>query len=257
MPLPLDDRLSIGIQNIHRRTEPATASWQPTIDEMQALVSLVDDCGYDSLWVGDHIAFAVAIFDPLLQLAQAAVVSRRLKLGTNVYLVPLRHPVPVAKQAATLDHLSEGRLIFGVGGGGEFPKEFEACGVPLAERGARLTAAIPLLRQLWSGEPVTYEGRHFGGFREVSMQPPARQPGGPPIWVGGRADAALARAGRLADGWISYVVTPEMFRGSLAKIAAAAAAAGRQVEHFGTGHLLFTRLDDSYEKALQAATLAL
>ena len=257
MALPLDDRLSIGIQTIHRRTEPATAPWQPAIDEMQALVRLVDDCGYDSLWVGDHIAFAVAIFDPLLQLAQAAVVSRRLKLGTNVYLVPLRHPVPIAKQAATLDHLSEGRLIFGVGIGGEFPKEFEACGVPLGERGARLTAAIPLLRQLWSGEPVSYGGRYFGAFSEVLMQPPARQPGGPPIWVGGRADAALARAGRLADGWISYVVTPETYRDGLGKIAAAAEAAGRKIEHFGTGHLLFARLDETYDKALDAAAATL
>src|SRR5712671_1818141 len=166
MELSLEAGLSIGIQNIHRRTEPATAPWQPAIDEMQALVRLVDDCGYDSLWVGDHIAFAVAILDPLLQLAQAAVVSRRLKLGTNVYLVPLRHPVPVAKQVATLDHLCEGRLIFGVGVGGEFAKEYEVCGVPLGERGGRLTAAIPLLRQLWSGEPVSYEGRHFGAFSE-------------------------------------------------------------------------------------------
>jgi len=257
MALSLDDRLSIGIQNIHRRTEPATAPWQPTIDEMQALVRLVDDCGYDSLWVGDHIAFAVAIFDPLLQLAQAAVVSRRLKLGTNVYLVPLRHPVPIAKQAATLDHLSEGRLIFGVGVGGEFPKEFEACGVPLGERGARLSAAIPLLRQLWRGEPVSYTGRYFGAFSEVSMQPPARQPGGPPIWVGGRADAALARAGRLADGWISYVVTPETYRAGLETIAAAADAAGRRIERFGTGHLLFARLDASYEQALDAAAATL
>ena len=257
MALPLDDRLSIGIQTIHRRTEPATAPWQPAIDEMQALVRLVDDCGYDSLWVGDHIAFAVAIFDPLLQLAQAAVVSRRLKLGTNVYLVPLRHPVPIAKQAATLDHLSEGRLIFGVGVGGEFPKEFEACGVPLGERGGRLTAAIPLLRQLWSGEPVSYGGRYFGAFSEVSMQPPSRQPGGPPIWVGGRADAALARAGRLADGWISYVVTPETYRDGLGKIAAAAEAAGRKIEHFGTGHLLFARLDETYDKALDATAATL
>jgi len=257
MALPLDDRLSIGIQNIHRRTEPATAPWQPTIDEMKALVRLVDDCGYDSLWVGDHIAFAVAIFDPLLQLAQAAVVSRRLKLGTNVYLVPLRHPVPIAKQAATLDHLSEGRLIFGVGVGGEFPKEFEACGVPSSERGARLSAAIPLLRQLWRGEPVSCSGRYFGAFSEVSMQPPARQPGGPPIWVGGRADAALARAGRLADGWISYVVTPETYRAGLETIAAAAEAAGRQIDRFGTGHLLFARLDASYEQALDAAAATL
>ena len=257
MALPLDDRLSIGIQTIHRRTEPAAAPWRPTIDEMQALVRLVDDCGYDSLWVGDHIAFAVAIFDPLLQLAQAAVVSRRLKLGTNVYLVPLRHPALVAKQAATLDHLSEGRLIFGVGIGGEFPKEFEACGVPLGERGARLTAAIPLLRQLWSGEPVSYGGRYFGAFSEVSMQPPSRQPGRPPIWVGGRADAALARAGRLADGWISYVVTPETYRDGLEKIAAAAESAGRKIEHFGTGHLLFAWLDATYEQALDAAAATL
>jgi len=257
MELPLEDRLSIGIQNIHRRTEPATEAWHPTIDEMQALVRLVDDCGYDSLWVGDHIAFAVAIFDPLLQLAQAAVVSRRLKLGTNVYLVPLRHPVPVAKQVATLDHLSEGRLIFGVGVGGEFPKEFAACGVPLTERGSRLTAAMPLLRQLWSGAPVSYDGRYFGPFTDVSMQPPARQPGGPPIWVGGRADAALARAGRLADGWISYVITPETYRAGLEKIAAAAEAAGRKIARFGTGHLLFARLDVSYEQALDAAAATL
>jgi len=257
MALPLDNRLSIGIQNIHRRTEPATEPWRPAIGEMQTLVQLVDDCGYDSLWVGDHIAFAVAILDPLLQLAQAAVVSPRLKLGTNVYLLPLRHPVPVAKQVATLDHLSEGRLIFGVGVGGEFPKEFEACGVPLGERGARLTAAIPLLRQLWSGAPVSYDGRYFGAFSEVAMQPPARQPGGSPIWAGGRADAALARAGRLADGWMSYVITPETYRAGLEKIAAAAAAAGRKIERFGTGHLLFARLDATYEQALDAAAATL
>jgi probable F420-dependent oxidoreductase len=257
MELPLDSRLSIGIQTIHRRTEPAEEPWRPTIDEMQALVRLVDDCGYDSLWVGDHIAFAVSILDPLLQLAQAAVVSRRLILGTNVYLLPLRHPVPVAKQVATLDHLCEGRLIFGVGVGGEFPKEYEACGVPLSERGPRLSAAILLLRRLWNGAPVSYDGRYFGAFSEVAMQPPARQPGGPPIWCGGRADAALARAGRLADGWISYVVTPETYRAALAKIAAAAETAGRRLARFGTGHLLFARLDDSHEQALDVAAASL
>jgi alkanesulfonate monooxygenase SsuD/methylene tetrahydromethanopterin reductase-like flavin-dependent oxidoreductase (luciferase family) len=89
------------------------------------------------------------------------------------------------------------------------------------------------------------------------MQPPARQPGGPPIWCGGRADAALARTGRLADGWISYVVTPETYRAALAKIAEAADAAGRRLERFGTGHLLFARLDDSYERALDAAAASL
>src|SRR6266478_4988443 len=217
MELPLDPRLSVGIQTIHRRTEPADEPWRPTIDEMQALVRLVDDCGYDSLWVGDHIAFAVPILDPLQQLAQAAVVSRRLMLGTGVYLLPLRHPTPVAKQVATLDHLTEGRLIFGVGVGGEFPKEYEACGVPIGERGPRLAESIAVLRKLWTGEAVSHHGRFFA-FEGVRMLPAPRQAGGPPIWCGGRSDAALRRTGRVADGWLSYVVTPETYASSLAKI---------------------------------------
>jgi probable F420-dependent oxidoreductase len=256
MSIPLDSRLKVGIQTIHRRTEPATGPWEPRIDELASLVSLVDRCGYDSLWVGDHVAFAIPILDPLLQLAQAAVVSRRLLLGTGVYLLPLRHPGPVAKQVATLDHLCEGRLIFGVGVGGEFPLEFALSGVPVAERGARLTEGIAVLRKLWRGEPVAHDGK-FYPFPEVCMQPPARQPGGPPIWCGGRSDGALKRTGRLADGYMSYVVTPQMYRDALAKIAAAADAAGRRLDRFGTSHLLFTRLDDTYEKALDAATATL
>jgi probable F420-dependent oxidoreductase len=254
MALTLDSGFRIGIQTIHRRTEPATAPWRPTIDELVALVQLVDRSGYDSLWVGDHISFAVPILDPLIQLAQAGVVSRRLTLGTSVYLLPLRHPAPVAKQVATLDHMTEGRLIFGVGVGGEFPKEYEVCGVPRDERGARLTEGIQLLRRFWSGEKISHAGRYYGPFTDVAMQPPARQSGGPPIWCGGRTDGALRRTGRLADGWLSYVVTPEMYRAGFAKIDAAAHDAGRSVKNFGTAHLLFTRIDDSYEKALDAAS---
>ena len=249
--LPLDNKLRIGIQTIHRRTH---ADWQPRIDDLVSLVQLVERSGYDSLWVGDHIAFAVPILDPLLQLAQAAVVSRKLTLGTSVYLLPLRHAVPVAKQVSTLDHLTEGRLIFGVGVGGEFPKEYQACGVPREQRGARLSEAIPLLRKLWSGEAVTHDGRYYGGFSDITMRPPARQPNGPPIWTAGRTPAALRRTGRLADGWLSYVVTPEMYRDGLASIEQAVHAAGRTLTDFGTGHLLFARIDDTYEQALDAAT---
>jgi probable F420-dependent oxidoreductase len=253
MPLPLDSSLLVGVQTIHRRTEPATGPWEPRIDELVGLVQLVDRCGYDSLWVGDHIAFAIPILDPLLQLAQAAVASRRLLLGTGVYLLPLRHPAPVAKQVATLDHLCEGRLILGVGVGGEFPREYALAGVPLAERGARLSEAIAVLRKLWRGEAVAHEGR-FYHFPEVLMLPPPRQDGGPPIWCGGRSAAALKRTGRMADGYMSYVVTPQMYRDALDKIGAEADAAGRRMTRFGTSHLLFTRLDDTYEKALDAAT---
>ncbi len=257
MDLPLDDHLSIGVQTLHRRTEPAEGPWLPTIDELADLVGLVDRCGYDSMWVGDHVAFTIAIFDPLLQLAQAAVLSRRLVFGTDVFLLPLRHPTPIAKQISTLDHLTEGRFIFGVGVGGEFPKEYEACGVPLNERGARLSESLTVMRKLWSGEPVSHAGRFFS-FEGVKMQPPPRQPGGPPIWCGGRADPALRRIGRMTDGWMSYVVTPDMYRQGLEKIATAASEAARTFDRgFGTAHLLFTRIDDTYEKALDAATVSL
>src|SRR5499433_2053126 len=154
MKLPLEPKLKLGVRTIHRRTEPATAPWQPSIDELREFVELVDRSGFDSLWVGDHISFPVAILDPFLQLAQAAVVSRRLILGTAVYLLPLRPPAPVAKQVATLDHLTEGRFVFGVGVGGEFAKEFEVCGVPIAERGARLSESLIVLRKLWTGGAV-------------------------------------------------------------------------------------------------------
>lgn len=253
MTLPLDPQLKIGIQTIHRRTEPAVGPWLPTIDELVTMVQLVDRAGFDSIWVGDHLSFAIPILDPLLQLAQAAVASRRLLLGTGVYLLPLRHPGPVAKQVSTLDHLCEGRLIFGVGVGGEFPQEFALAGVPVNERGPRLAEGIAVLRKLWSGERVAHDGR-FYPFPQLAMQPPARQAGGPPIWCGGRSDGALRRTGRLADGYMSYVVTPEMYRAALEKIGAAAAAAGRNPARFGTSHLLFTRLDDTYEQALDAAT---
>src|SRR5271167_4125055 len=247
MVFTLETNLRIGIQTIHRRTEPANGPWLPRIDDLVDLVKLVDDSGYDSLWVGDHISFPVPIFDPLLQLAQAAVVSRRLILGTSVLLLPLRHPTPVAKQVTTLDHLTEGRLILGVGVGGEFPKEYAACDVPHTERGARLAEGVQVLKKFFSGEPVSHHGRFYGPFENVPMSPPPRQPGGPPIWFAGRKEAALRRIGRLGDGYLAYVITPDMYRAALKTIATAAKDAGRPPEPFGTGHLLFTRLDNTYE----------
>jgi alkanesulfonate monooxygenase SsuD/methylene tetrahydromethanopterin reductase-like flavin-dependent oxidoreductase (luciferase family) len=251
MKLLLDNRLRIGIQTIHRRTEPSTGRWLPKIDELVEFVELVDRCGYDSLWVGDHISFPVPIFDPLLQLAQAAVVSRRLTLGTSVLLLPLRHPTPVAKQVTTLDHLTEGRFILGVGVGGEFPNEYAACDVPHNERGARLAEGVQVLKKFFGGESVSHHGRYYGPFEGVAMRPPPRQMGGPPIWFAGRKEAALRRIGRLGDGYLAYVITPDMYRAALEVIASAASGDPRP---FGTGHLLFTRLDNTYETALDRAT---
>jgi probable F420-dependent oxidoreductase len=240
--LLLDDRLRVGFIGGYGSREAARRG-----------AALAQRCGYDSLWVGDHVAFALPVLDPLLQLAQLAAFSDDLALGTSVYLLPLRHPVLVAKQVATLDQLCDGRLVFGVGVGGEFPAEYAACEVPVAERGARLEAAIPLVRALVRGEKAGGDGRFFR-FPETQLAPPARRPGGPPIWCGGRAPAALDRMGRLTDGWISYVVTPERYAEGLARIAASAARAGRSGARFGTAHLLFTWIDDDDGRALEAAT---
>ncbi len=239
--LPLASGLKVGVM---------TGVGSP--DAARATAESAEQLGFDSLWVGDHVAFAVPILDPLLQLAQLACFSEKIELGTAVYLLPLRHPVSTAKQVATLDQLCGGRLVFGVGVGGEFPGEYAACGVPVEERGARLSEAIPLLRALVRGEAVRGSGPHYP-FPDTTLRPPSPQPGGPRIWCGGRSPAALRRTGRLADGWISYVVTPEQYRDGLTEIAGAAEKAGRPLERFDTAHLLFVRIDDSREAALETA----
>lgn len=256
MALPLDNKMTLGVQTIHRRTEPADSPWLPSRDDGREVVELVDRLGFDSIWVGDHLAFAIPILDPIVQLAQAAAFSSRLKIGTAVYLQPLRHPGPAAKQIATLDLLSDGRFIFGMGVGGEFDSDYNVAGVPRNERGSRLGESIEVMRKLWSGERVSHEGRHFS-FQDILMEPAPRQAGGPPIWLGGRSEAALKRTGRLADGWMSYVVTPQMYRESLEKIEAAYAESGRSLARFTSAHLLFARLDKDYETALDRATESL
>jgi len=218
--------------------------------------ALLEETGFQSLWAGDHIAFTSPILDPMLGLAQAAAMSDTLNIGTAVFLLPLRSAAGAAKLAASLDHLSEGRFIFGIGAGGEFPREFAACGVPLTERGQRMTEGIEVMRKLWSDRPVSHAGRIWQ-FEDVHMQPGPYTKGGPRIWCGGRSEAALKRAGALADGWISYVVTPEQYASGLATIEAARTAAGRGAHPFGTAHLLFSRLDDSYDRALDDATALL
>ena len=241
-PLPLDDEFQLGFM-----------AGVPSVEAARQTAKLALDLGYDSVWTGDHVAFPVPILDPLIQLAVVCAFAPSITVGTAIYLLPLRHPVPLAKQVTTLDHVSGGRFIFGVGIGGEFPDEYAACGVPLHERGARLSESIGLLRELFRGEEVQRDGR-FYPIPKTRMLPPPVQHGGPPIWCGGRSDATMRRLGRMGDGWISYVVTPERYAQSLEEIAAEAEAVHRPVERFGTGHLLFTYVADDYETALDVAT---
>lgn len=215
------------------------------------LVRRVEALGFDSVWCGDHVSFNLPLYESLTLLASYAPITERIRLGSAVYLLALRPPAVAAKVTATLDALSGGRLIFGVGVGGENPKEFEACGVPHRERGARVSEAIDVVRALWRDGPATFAGR-FTRFEDVSIDPKPVQRPGPPIWVGGRSDAALARAGRQGDGWVSYVVTPERYAESLQKIRAAAAAHGRSLAGFSTAHLTFITVGRDRERARAA-----
>ena len=212
------------------------------------LVRRVESLGFESVWTGDHVSFHGPIHESLTLLASYVPITSRIRLGTAVYLLALRPPAIAAKATATLDALSGGRLIFGVGVGGENPKEFELCGVPHRERGARVTEAIDVVRTLWRDTPASFKGR-FTQFENVSIDPkPVQQPG-PPIWIGGRSDAALARAGRQGDGWMSYIIQPERYAQSVDKIRAAAQAAGRRLDSFAFGHLAFITLGRDWESA--------
>jgi probable F420-dependent oxidoreductase len=212
------------------------------------LARRVEALGFASVWVGDHVSFHHPMYESTTLLAAYAAVTTRVRLGTAVYLLALRPAAIAAKVTATLDALSGGRFVFGVGVGGENPKEFEACGVPHRERGARVTEAIDAVRALWRDTPATFKGR-FTSFTGVSIDPKPVQRPGPPIWIGGRSDAALARAGRQGDGWVSYVVQPERYAQSLDKIRRAADAAGRTLEGFVAAHLAFVTVDRDYETA--------
>jgi probable F420-dependent oxidoreductase len=236
-PLILDSRVRCGV-----------VLGGQTRDELLDAAPRMEAAGFDSIWVGDHISFHIPVLESLTLLSFAAAVTERVRLGTSVYLVPLRHPTTSAKVISTLDVLSGGRLSLGVGVGGEFPPEFEAAGVPVGERGSRTDEGIEIFRKLWSQDRVEHAGRHFR-FGPISIDPKPLQPGGPPILVGGRKAPSMRRAGRLGDGYMSHMCSPEHFAANLESIAESAAKAGRRDLRFETLCFIFTLIDDDYEAA--------
>jgi probable F420-dependent oxidoreductase len=212
----------------------------------------LDASGLHSLWVGDHIAFHIPVVESLSLLSFVAAATERIELATGVLLLPLRHPTLTAKITATVDMLSGGRLLLGVGVGGEFPPEFAAVGAPIEERGPRTDEAIEIIRRHWTEQKVEHHGR-FHDFGPVKIEPKPVRPGGPPIIVGGRKAASMRRAGRLGDGYISHMCDVETYQKNLRTIAGHAREAGRAGRPFHTAALLFTVLDDSYEAAHERA----
>jgi alkanesulfonate monooxygenase SsuD/methylene tetrahydromethanopterin reductase-like flavin-dependent oxidoreductase (luciferase family) len=173
--------------------------------------------GCDYACAGEHVSFNVPVGNSFISLAVAAGATASIKLMSTIVLTPLYPPALLAKLGAALGVASRGRYHLGVGVGGENAAEFEACGVPVNERGARTNEALEIVRLLWSTDRAAFEGR-FNAFRNVTIAPRREDP--PPIWVSGRSDAAMRRTARFGDGWLPYMYTPEMYADSTAKIAA-------------------------------------
>lgn len=187
------------------------------LDDPGAEARQFEDLGYDLVAAGEHVSFNVPAGNSFITLAVAAGATSRIRLMNSIALVPLYPAALLAKLGAALDVASGGRFNFGVGVGGEFKREFEACGVPVNERGARANESLDIIRRLWTEPSVDFEGR-FNHFHGASIEPKPKQQPHPPIWVSGRKEAAMRRAARFGDGWLPYMYTPDMLAGSLATI---------------------------------------
>jgi alkanesulfonate monooxygenase SsuD/methylene tetrahydromethanopterin reductase-like flavin-dependent oxidoreductase (luciferase family) len=212
-----------------------------------AYLAAVHDAGIDYVCVGDHVSFFVGLGgDGLVRAAVLASQHATLPIMTGVYLLPLRHPVLVARQLADLGQLAPGRLIFGVGIGGEDRHEVEICGVDPATRGRRMEECLTIVRQLLTGKPVSFHGEFFD-FDDALIVPAPAEP--TPIIVGGRSDAAVRRAGRLGDGWLGIWNSARRFAEVVDIIADEAARVGRDDPPARYTMQLWCGIDDTKEAA--------
>lgn len=203
----------------------------PDEDRFLELCQSMEQMGFDSIWLSERLTGGT--FDPIVSLAYVAGATRKLKLGTSVLVLPGRSPAILAKELATLDRLSHGRLLPAMGLGAPDPSEHQAFGVQRTQRAAIFDEALPLLRRFWAEDDVTHNGAHFH-YEGVSIKPkPLQQL--PDIWLGGMAPSELRRTGRLGDGWLPSTCTPAEAAAGRAVIEEAASAAGREIEseHYG------------------------
>ena len=215
------------------------------IDSLEAL-------DIDSLWLSDRLVSPALTFEPITFLSHVAGRLRKMKLGTSTLVLPTRNPVVLAKELATVDFLSQGRLFPAFGLGGDESKDLQAVGVTRKERAARADEMIVLMRRLWTEKNVTFQGK-FYSVENATITPRPRQKNGLPIWIGGRSEAALRRTGRLGDGWLVSSVSPAEVEAGIKTIRAYAAEAGREVPDDHYGVLIPFYFAVSAEKAYEIA----
>ncbi|KAE8765558.1 TIGR03619 family F420-dependent LLM class oxidoreductase [Georgenia thermotolerans] len=214
---------------------PVSGAWA-TPDNIATVARRAEELGYASLWTFQRLLdperrrlppVYASVLDPVVALGFAAAVTERVRLGTAIVNMPFVAPVLLAKQMATLDVLSGGRLDVGLGLGWE-PEEFEAAGTPMERRGARAEEYLACLRALWGPDPVEFNGEFYRVPRSDVRPKPVQRPT-PPLLLGASAPRALARVGRLADGWISSSrADPAALGESIEQVRAGARAAGRE-----------------------------
>ncbi len=198
--------------------------------QRSATVDRIAASGIDHFCVGDHVSFFVgAGADALINATSLLTHCTELPCYVALYLLPLRHPVPVARQLASIAELAPGRLTLGVGIGGEDRHELEICGVDPGTRGRRMDECLQILRALGTGEPVSFDGEFFTIENALILPPPS-----PPIplIIGGRSKAAVRRAGRFGDGWLGIWVSPRRFASVVEQIGEEASDAGRDPTEF-------------------------
>jgi len=215
----------------------------------------MEDLGYEYFSAGEHFMRGNPpgpTHAALPVLAVAAGATDQMRVLSSIILTPFYHPLVLARTTATLDAASGGRLTLGVGVGGEFPVEFEAAGLRVNQRGRRTDECLEVMRKLWTGEKVTFSGRHFQ-LTDAMINPAPVQKPNPPVWVSGRRDAAMVRAAKFGDGWMPYFYDPPRYRDSVEKIKGFAAEAGRDISGFQWAHFPYIAIYPTEQQAAEVA----
>lgn len=227
----------------------------PSAEEIGAFAERAEDLGIDSIWLSDRITSSQPQLDIALVMATFAARTKRIKMGPAVLTLPARDPIQVARAYASLDYLSGGRrrVIMAVGLGAD-PRDCIVCGIPPAERGARMEEGVAVLRKLWTETKVSHHGR-FYNFDNVTVEP--RPAGGAlDVWIGGRSDIALRRVAKYGDGWFPSFISPAEFRDGMHKLQEYGAARGRQIDPDEAGVLLLTHVTEDRDQARSILQLA-
>ncbi len=221
--------------------------WSKPLDERHNIVANLSAEGFDHIYMADHVSFRDGSgTDGFVEVAALSAMHPTMGVMISIYLLPLRHPLPVARQLATMHKIAPGRMLFGVGIGGDDRHEVEVCGVDPSTRGRRTNESLNIIRQLMAGEVVDLEGDFFQ-LQQARIKPRISSP--IPIIVGGRSDAALERTGRYGDGWIGVWCSPSRYGQALKTIDAVAREARRGEVDWLHGYQPWVGVADSKAEA--------